>query len=78
LIPFIEKNRVDRSLTGSAMQKQAVPLLIPQSPTVGTGIEGEIAKNTSQLICAAGDGEVVRADADESTLNTRMVLKNTN
>ena len=65
LIPFIEKNRVDRSLTGSAMQKQAVPLLIPESPVVGTGIEGEIARNTSQLVIAAGDGEVVRADADE-------------
>ena len=65
LIPFIEKNRVDRSLTGSAMQKQAVPLLIPSSPVVGTGIEGEIAKNTSQLITASGDGEVVRADGDQ-------------
>ncbi|MEI6053864.1 MAG: DNA-directed RNA polymerase subunit beta [Candidatus Saccharibacteria bacterium] len=65
LIPFIEKNRVDRSLTGSAMQKQAVPLLRPCSPVVGTGIEGEIAKNTSQLIMALGDGEVIRADGDE-------------
>jgi len=65
LIPFIEKNRVDRSLTGSAMQKQAVPLLQPGSPIVGTGIEGEIARNTSQLIVASGDGEVVRADGDE-------------
>ncbi len=65
LVPFIEKNRVDRSLTGSNMQKQAVPLLDPESPTVGTGIEGEIAKNTSQLIVAEGPGEVVRADADE-------------
>ncbi len=65
LIPFIEKNRVDRSLTGSAMQKQAVPLLTPESPTVGTGIEAEIAKNTSQLITALEDGEVVKADADE-------------
>jgi DNA-directed RNA polymerase subunit beta len=64
LIPFIEKNRVDRSLTGSAMQKQAVPLLNPESPTVGTGIEDEIAKNTSQLIVASGDGEVTKADAD--------------
>ena len=64
LIPFIEKNRVDRSLTGSAMQKQAVPLLNPESPTVGTGIEGEIARNTSQLIVASGDGEVIRADGD--------------
>ena len=65
LIPFIEKNRVDRSLTGAAMQKQAVPLLTPESPTVGTGIEAEIARNTSQLILAEGPGEVVRADGDE-------------
>ena len=62
LVPFIEKNRVDRSLTGSNMQKQAVPLLTPESPTVGTGIEAEIARNTSQLVVAADDGEVVRAD----------------
>lgn len=65
LVPFIEKNRVDRSLTGSNMQKQAVPLLTPEAPTVGTGIEGEIAINTSQLVVAEGAGEVLRADADE-------------
>ena len=65
LVPFIEKNRIDRSLTGSNMQKQAVPLLAPEAPTVGTGVEGVIARNTSQLICADADGEVVRADADE-------------
>lgn len=65
LVPFIEKNRVDRSLTGSNMQKQAVPLLSPQAATVGTGIEAELAKNTSQLIIAEGAGEVVRADGDE-------------
>ncbi len=65
LIPFIEKDRVDRALTGSAMQKQAVPLLLPESPTVGTGIEAEIAKNTSQLVLASGEGEVIRADGDE-------------
>jgi DNA-directed RNA polymerase subunit beta len=65
LVPFIEKNRVDRSLTGSNMQKQAVPLLTPESPTVGTGIEAVLARNTSQLVVAEGDGEVVRADGDE-------------
>jgi len=65
LVPFIEKNRVDRSLTGSNMQKQAVPLLTPEAPIVGTGIEAELAKNTSQLILAEGDGEVIRADGDE-------------
>ncbi len=65
LIPFIEKNRIDRSLTGSNMQKQAVPLLDPQSPIVGTGVEASIARNTSQLIVAEADGEVTKADADE-------------
>ena len=64
LVPFIEKNRIDRSLTGSNMQKQAVPLLSPQSPTVGTGIEGHVARNSSQLVVAEADGEVVRADGD--------------
>jgi DNA-directed RNA polymerase subunit beta len=65
LIPFIEKNRIDRSLTGSNMQKQAVPLLSPASPIVGTGVESAVARNTSQLICAEESGEVVKADADE-------------
>ncbi len=65
LVPFVEKNRIDRSLTGSNMQRQAVPLIRTQAPTVGTGIEGDIARNTSQLIVADGNGEVVRADADE-------------
>ncbi len=65
LVPFVEKNRIDRSLTGSNMQRQAVPLISTQAPTVGTGIEGDIARNTSQLIVADGNGEVVRADADE-------------
>ncbi len=63
LVPFIEKNRVDRSLTGSNMQRQAVPLLMPQAPTVGTGIESHVARNSSQLVVAEAAGEVVRADA---------------
>lgn len=65
LVPFVEKNRVDRSLMASSMQKQAVPLLQPEAPVVGTGIEGEIARNTSQLVEAEGAGEVVRADGEE-------------
>jgi len=64
LVPFIEKNRIDRSLTGSNMQRQAVPLLRPEAPTVGTGIEGYVARNSSQLVVAEGVGEVIRADAD--------------
>jgi DNA-directed RNA polymerase subunit beta len=64
LVPFIEKNRIDRSLTGSNMQRQAVPLLSPQAPTVGTGIEAQVARDSSQLVVAEADGEVVRADGD--------------
>ena len=65
LVPFVEKNRIDRNLTGSNMQRQAVPLVKTTSPIVGTGVEGTIARNTSQLIVADADGEVVRADGDE-------------
>ena len=63
LIPFAERDRIDRALTGSAMQKQAVPLLWNEAPTVGTGVEADIARNLSQIIVAEDDGEVVRADA---------------
>ncbi len=62
LIPFVEKNRVDRSLMACAMQKQAVPLLKNETPTVGTGIEHAVAMNTSQVTLAEADGEVVKAD----------------
>ena len=65
LVPFIEKNRIDRSLTGSNMQRQAVPLIIPKPATVGTGVEHDIALNSGHLVTARADGEVVRADADE-------------
>ncbi|MBR0424347.1 DNA-directed RNA polymerase subunit beta [Candidatus Saccharibacteria bacterium] len=64
LIPFVEKNRVDRSLMACAMQKQAVPLLRTDNPIVGTGIEGAVARNTSQLIVAEGAGEVIKADGE--------------
>lgn len=64
LVPFIEKNRIDRSLTGSNMQRQAVPLLKTQAPVVGTGIEAVIARDSSQLVVAEAKGEVIRADAD--------------
>ena len=63
LIPFAERDRIDRALTGSAMQKQAVPLLWNEAPTVGTGVEADIAQNLSQIIVAEDDGEVIRADS---------------
>ncbi len=65
LIPFIEKNYVYRSLMGSNQQRQAVPLVKPESPLVGTGMEAVVANNSGQLLVAEADGEVVKASADE-------------
>ena len=69
LIPFVEKNRVDRSLMACAMQKQAVPLLHTEAPTVGTGVEREVAKNTSQIVMAEANGVVEKADGDSVIVN---------
>jgi len=65
LIPFLERNYVYRSLMGANQQRQAVPLVQPQSPIVGTGIEEVVARNSGQLIVAEEAGEVVKADASE-------------
>ena len=65
LIPFIEKNYVYRSLMGSNQQRQAVPLIQPERPIVGTGLEEAAARNTGQLVLAEDDGEVIKAAGDE-------------
>lgn len=65
LIPFIEKNYVYRSLMGSNQQRQAVPLIQPQAPIVGTGLEAAAARNTGQVILAEASGEVTKATAQE-------------
>ncbi len=65
LIPFIEKNYVYRSLMGSNQQRQAVPLIRPAAPIVGTGMEGDVARNSGQVVLAEAAGEVVKANADQ-------------
>ncbi len=65
LVPFIEKDRVDRALVGSNQQKQAVPLIRPKAPIVGTGLEAVAARNTGQIIVATDKGIVIKASADE-------------
>ncbi len=62
LIPFIEKDYVYRALMGSNQQRQAVPLIKPEAPIVGTGVEEAAARNTGQVVMAEADGEVIRAD----------------
>jgi len=65
LIPFSEKNRGERNLMGANMQRQAVPLIKPAAPIIGTGVEHDVAANTAELICAEAAGEIIKADADE-------------
>ena len=61
LIPFLEHDDVNRALMGANMQRQAVPLLRPQSPICGTGIERQIAIDSGQVVVSQVDGEVVSA-----------------
>ncbi len=58
LIPFLEHDDANRALMGSNMQRQAVPLLRPKAPIVGTGMEAKIAKDSRTLLLAEGDGVV--------------------
>ena len=63
LIPFLEHDDANRALMGSNMQRQAVPLLVPEPPIVGTGIEREVARHSGMLVRAQDDGTVVYVDA---------------
>ncbi|HEX8599593.1 MAG TPA: DNA-directed RNA polymerase subunit beta [Chloroflexia bacterium] len=63
LIPFLEHDDANRALMGANMQRQAVPLLMPRSPIVGTGIEWQAARDSGQVVLAKQDGVVIRADA---------------
>lgn len=62
LIPFLEHDDANRALMGSNMQRQAVPLLIPEAPIVGTGLEGRAARDSGAVIVAVEDGVVEYVD----------------
>ncbi len=68
LIPFLEHDDANRALMGSNMMRQAVPLLLPQSPIVGTGLEKQVASDSRVLINAEADGVVEYVDANEITI----------
>ncbi|QBD81608.1 DNA-directed RNA polymerase subunit beta [Ktedonosporobacter rubrisoli] len=63
LIPFLEHDDVNRALMGANMQRQAVPLLRPQSPICGTGMERQVAIDSGQILISQSEGEVVSATA---------------
>jgi DNA-directed RNA polymerase subunit beta len=65
LIPFLEHDDANRALMGSNMQRQAVPLLRPQAPLVGTGIEGRVARDSGQAVIAVASGVVTSAHSED-------------
>lgn len=69
LIPFLEHDDANRALMGSNMQRQAVPLLRPKAPIVGTGMEGKVARDSRALLLAEDDGLIEYVDA------TKIVVK---
>ena len=68
LIPFLEHDDANRALMGSNMMRQAVPLIKPDSPIVGTGLESQVATDSRILINAEGEGYVEYVDADKITI----------
>ncbi len=65
LIPFLEHDDANRALMGSNMMRQAVPLMRPEAPIVGTGLERQVARDSRVLINAEGDGVVEYVDAQK-------------
>ena len=64
-IPFLENDDSNRALMGANMQRQAVPLIDPKAPLVGTGMEYQAAHDSGAAIIAQHDGKVTYADADK-------------
>ena len=75
LIPFLEHDDANRALMGSNMQRQAVPLLVTESPIVGTGMEGHAARNSGEMVIARKAGTVVGVSWPEPADNDKSVEK---
>ena len=65
LIPFVEHDDANRALMGANMQKQAVPLVVPEAPYIGTGVEARAARDAGDVIVAEGDGTVTEVSGDQ-------------
>ncbi|MFO7655701.1 MAG: DNA-directed RNA polymerase subunit beta [Bacteroidales bacterium] len=72
LIPFLEHDDANRALMGSNMMRQAVPLIQPEAPVVGTGIEGGVVQDSRLQVVAEGDGVVEYVDANEIVIRYVM------
>ncbi len=72
LIPFLEHDDANRALMGSNMMRQAVPLIQPEAPIVGTGLEGAVVQDSRIQVTSRGKGEVVYVDAKEIHVKYEM------
>jgi len=72
LIPFLEHDDANRALMGSNMMRQAVPLMQPEAPIVGTGMESRVAKDSRSTLVAAGKGKVIYVDATKIEINYEL------
>lgn len=70
LIPFLENDDANRALMGSNMQRQAVPVVSPEAPFIGTGLEARVAFDSGMVIVAEESGVIEQADASEIILKT--------
>jgi DNA-directed RNA polymerase subunit beta len=75
LIPFVEHDDANRALMGANMQKQAVPLLVPEAPYIGTGIEARAARDAGEVILAEGPGSVTEVGGEHVTVEYRAGAK---
>jgi DNA-directed RNA polymerase subunit beta len=75
LIPFVEHDDANRALMGANMQKQAVPLLVPEAPYIGTGVEASAARDAGDVILAEGEGTVTEISGDLVTVEYRAGQK---
>lgn len=75
LIPFLEHDDANRALMGANMQRQAVPLLRPQAPIVGTGMEGKAARDSGAVVICEQDGVVEKVDAQKIVVKSGAVRK---
>ncbi len=75
LIPFLEQDDANRALMGSNMQRQAVSLVSPQAPLVGTGIESKAAQDSGQIVSSYGDGKVLEVDSDHIIIKHSKKIK---
>mgnify|MGYP002214463954 CR=1 FL=1 len=72
LIPFLEHDDANRALMGSNMMRQSVPLMKPESPIVGTGLENQVASDSRVLLNADNDGVVTYVDSQKITIKYKM------